>query len=59
MIYPSEIETGKGLRKTAQHFLLIFRIFKKKNTSSFISKHNSTREKQIILLMIHNKEKEG
>ena len=59
MIYPSEIETGKGLRKTTQQFLLIFRIFKKKNTSSFISKHNSTREKQIILLMIHNKEKEG
>ena len=28
MIYPSEIEIGKGLRKTTQQFLLIFCIFK-------------------------------
>ena len=26
---------------------------------AYISKHNSTREKQIILLMIRNEEKEG
>ena len=47
----------RRLRKIIQHCLLIFCILKrKKNFATYISKHNSTREKQIILLMIPNEE---
>ena len=50
----------KRLRKAIQQLLLIFCILKKKEIlPAYISKHNSTREKQIILLMIPNKGKEG
>ena len=37
--------------------LLIFCILKKKTYPAYISKHNSTHEKQIILLMIPSKGK--
>ena len=51
---------GKSLKKVTQQLLLIFCIIKKKKiVSAYISNHNSTREKTIILLMIPNKEKEG
>ena len=51
---------GKSLKKVIQQSFLIFCIIKKKKiVSAYISNHNSTREKTIILLMIPNKEKEG
>ena len=50
----------KRLRKIIRQLLLIFCIVKKKKYVQFISqKINSNCEKQIILLMIPNKEKEG
>ena len=51
--------TGKHLRKIIRQLLLIFCILKRKIYPAYISKHNSTLEKQIILLMIPNEEKEG
>ena len=44
---------GKGLQ-----LLLIYCILKKKFFPTYISNHNSTREKAIILLIIPKKEKE-
>ena len=53
--------TGKHLGKITQQLLLISYILKKQKQiyPAHISKHNLTREKQIIPLMILNKEKEG
>ena len=51
---------GKRLRKMIQQLLLIFYILKKKKTCLVcISKINSDCEKEVILLMIPNEEKEG
>ena len=52
---------GKRLRKIIQQLLLIFFSYVKDKEilPAYISKHNSTREKQIILLFIPNEEKEG
>ena len=50
---------GNCLRKTIQQLLLIFCIKEKEICPANISKINSNCEKQIILLMIPNKEKEG
>ena len=52
--------TGKCLIKIIQQLLLIFCILKKKEIfRAYIPKHNSTREKQIIILMIPNEKKKG
>ena len=53
--------TGKRLRKIIYQLLLIFCVLKKRNIPypAYISKNNSTRKNQIILLMILNEEKEG
>ena len=51
---------GKHLKKIIQQLPLLFCILKKwKYTQLNISKINSNREKQIILLMKPNREKEG
>ena len=51
---------GTGLRKIIQQMLLIFCIPKKKKYVQLIFHiYNSTREKQLILLMISIEEKEG
>ena len=51
---------GKGFRKITQQLLLIFCILKKKEIiPAYISKHNSTHDKQKIVLMIPNEEKKG
>ena len=59
--YPSKIDDWNRLKKTIQQLLLIFFILKKekKICAAYISKINSNCEKQIILLMIPSKEKEG
>ena len=57
--YPSKIDDWKTLRKIIQQLLLIFCILKKKKSPVFISKINSNSQKQIIILMIPNEEKEG
>ena len=50
----------KHLRKIIQQLLLLFCILKeKKLCSAYISKQNSTHEKQIIFLMVPNEGKEG
>ena len=50
---------GKRLRKDNSRIALnIFCINKKEIYPAYISKHNSTHKKQIILLMIPNEEKE-
>ena len=51
---------GKRLRKNNSRIVLnIFCIKKKKEIyPAYISRHNSTHEKQIVLLMIPNEEKE-
>ena len=54
--------TGKLLRKNNSTIALnILRIKEKEKAKcpGYISKHNSNHEKQIILLMIPNLEKEG
>ena len=50
---------GKRLRKATQQLVLIFCTLKKEICPACISKINTNCEKQIILLMIPNKEKEG
>ena len=51
---------GKRLRKLMQQLLFIVCILKKKKYVQLISqKLNSNCEKEIILLMISNEEKEG
>ena len=49
---------GKRLRKIIQQLLLTFCILERKICSAYISKINANCEKQIVLLMIPNKEKE-
>ena len=50
---------GKRLRKIIQQLLLTFCILKKEMVPAYVSKYNLNREKQMILLMIPNAEKEG
>ena len=50
---------GKRLRNITQQLLLIFYILKKKICPAVTSKIDSNCEKQIIVLMIPNEEKEG
>ena len=58
--YPTEIGDWKTFEKNNPTTALdIFYIKKKEICTTYISKHNSTREKQIILLMIPHEEKEG
>ena len=54
--------SGKLLRKIIQQLLLNILYIQEKEKGiypAYISKHNSTHEKQTILLMIPNQEKEG
>ena len=58
--YPSKIDDWKTFEKNNSTIALdILRIKEKEIYPAYISKHNSTREKQIILLMIPNEEREG
>ena len=58
--YPSKTDDWKTFKKNNLTVVLnILYIKDKEIYSAFISKLNSTREKQIILLMIPNEEKEG
>ena len=58
--YPSKIDDWKKFEKNNPTIALhILYIKEKEILPAYISKHNSTREKQIILLMISNEEKEG
>ena len=50
---------GEGLRRIIQQLFLTFYRKLKKNSPAYISKINSKSEKQMILLLILNKEKEG
>ena len=55
--YPSRLDDWKQFEKNNLTIALnILYIKKKEILPAYISKHNSTREKQIILLMITNKE---
>ena len=47
----------KALRKITQQSLSTFCILKKKVYPAYVSKHNSNREKQVILLMIPNRKR--
>ena len=56
----SKIDDWKTFEKNNPTIALnVLYVKEKEIYSSYISKHNSTREKQIILLMIPNKEKGG
>ena len=58
--YPSKINDWKTFDKnnpTITHSILYIK--EKEICPTYISKHNSTREKQIILLMVPNEEEEG
>ena len=58
--YPSKIDDWKTFEKNNLTIALnIFFVKEKEILPAYISKYNSTREKQIILLMILNEEKEG
>ena len=58
--YPSKIDDWKMFEKNNPTIALNILYIKEKETCpANISNHNSTREKQIILLMILNEEKEG
>ena len=58
MNYPSKIDDWKTFEKINLRIALnILYIKEKQILPGYISKHTSTREKQIILLMIPNKEK--
>ena len=58
--YPSKMDDWKTFEKNNPTFALnILYIKEKEMLSAYISKHNSTRERQIILLTIPNEEKEG
>ena len=53
--YPSKIDDWKMFEKNNPRIAFnIFYIKEKEICPAYISKHNSTREKQIILLMIAN-----
>ena len=58
--YPSKIDDWKTFEKNNMTIALnILNVKEKEIHPAYISKHNSTREKQLILLMIANEEKEG
>ena len=58
--YPSKIDNWKTLEKNNSTIVLnILYINKKEICLAYISKPNSTREKQVTLLMIQNEEKQG
>ena len=58
--YSSKTEDWKTFEKNNPTIALNILYIKEKETYlAYISKHNSTREKQIILLMIPNEEKGG
>ena len=58
--YPSKIDDWKTFEKNNPTIALNILYIKEKETCpAYISNHNSIREKQIILLMIPNEEKEG
>ena len=58
--YPSKIDDWTTFEKNNLTIALnILYIKEKEILPAYISKHNSTSEKQIILLMIPNEEKEG
>ena len=58
--YPSKIDDWRTFEKNNPTIALNILYIKEKETClANISNHNSTREKQIILLMIPNEEKEG
>ena len=58
MNYRSKIDDWKTFEKNNLTISLnIFHIKEKDKYPAYISKYNSTREKQIILLMIPNEEK--
>ena len=58
--YPSKTDDWKTFEKYNLTIALnILYIKEKEILPGFISKHNSTREKQIIILIILNQEKEG
>ena len=55
--FPSEKDDWKNLRKIMWQLVLMFCMLKKKKIyPAYVSKHNSNREKQVILLMISNGE---
>ena len=54
--YLSKINDWKKFKKTIQQLLSIFCILEKKVLPAYISNHNSTHEKTIIILMIPDKE---
>ena len=58
--YPSKIDDWKTFEKNNPTIALnILYIKEKEIYPTYISRHNSTHEKQIILSMIPNEEKEG
>ena len=59
--YPSKLDDWKRFENNNPTIALNILYTKEKEicNKKYISKHNSTREKQIILLMIPNKRKEG
>ena len=58
--YPSKKDESKMFERNIPTIAInILYIKEKEILPAYISQHNSTREKQIILLMISNKEKEG
>ena len=58
--YPSKIDDWKNFEKNYPTIALnILYANEKEILPAYISKHNSTRQKEIILLMITNEEKEG
>ena len=58
--YPSKIDDLKSFEKNTPTIALNILYSKEKEKyPAYISKHNSTREKQIIILMIPNEEKEA
>ena len=58
--YPSKIDAWKTFEKNNLTIALnVLHIKEKEIFPGYISKHNSTREKQIILLMNPNEEEEG
>ena len=58
--YPSKIDDWKKFEKNDLTIDLIILYTKEKEIiPAYISKHNSTREKQIILLMIPNEKSEA
>ena len=60
--YPSKIDEWKTFEKSNLTIALSFFYIKEKEKEmypAYISKHNSTHEKQKFLIMVSNEEKEG